>query len=98
VPQKRKQPVFVVPFFLDGNIDQMHVYSDVTKAQGALRRYVGYSALLRQVKDKTPGISRTRALLDAYGAIDRTPYAGTCVYEIVPDDNAPVRKRGRRLL
>jgi len=54
VPQKRKQPVFVVPFFLDGRIDQMRVYSDVMKAQGALRRYVGYNALLRQVKDNTP--------------------------------------------
>jgi len=71
----------------------MRVNSDVTKAQAALRRYVGYRELLRDVKKTNHQIGRSRAMLDAYGAIDRTPFAGTAVFEIDIDDAKPVRRR-----
>jgi hypothetical protein len=65
-------------------------------AQAALRRYVGYRELLAEAKQHEPGANQRQARLDAYGAIHRTPYAGTCVYEIVVDDSTPVRRRARR--
>jgi hypothetical protein len=85
--------VFVVPFFYQGAIHQMRVYSDPLKAQAALRRYVRYRELLNEVRIRNPGIDRKRAMLDAYGAIRRTPYAGTAVYEIEVDARTPVRGR-----
>jgi hypothetical protein len=91
VPKKRSRSVFVVPFFLDGKIDRLRVYSDVRKAQTALRRYVGYSDLLKRVKADNPGMNARRSMLDAYGAISKTPFAGTEVYEIEVD--APSRSR-----
>jgi hypothetical protein len=85
--------VFVVTFFLDGAIDKIRVYSDVLKAQRALRRYVGYRELLAEVKRANPKASAKRALMDAYGAIERTRYAGTEVYEVEIDSRYPVRRR-----
>ncbi len=84
--------VFVVPFFLEGAVHEMRVYSDVLRAQSALKRYVGYTSLLSSVRAANHGISRKRAVLLAYGAIERTRYAGTAVYEIEIDDKEPVRK------
>jgi hypothetical protein len=84
--------LFVVPFFCDGEIAQVRVYSDPLVAQRALRRWVGYSSLLRDVRAKEPHASRTRAMLDAYGAIERTRWAGTAVYEVPVDCRSPVRR------
>jgi hypothetical protein len=84
--------VFVVPFFFRGDITQMRVYSDVERAQRALRRYVGYSKLLAEVRRAHPNATRTRAMVAAFGAIHGTPYAGTMVYEIMVDDKHRVRQ------
>jgi hypothetical protein len=92
VARIREQVVFVVPFFLNGYIDKMRVYSDVMKAQAALRRWVNYRELIGEVKRAHPGIDRKRAMMRAYGAIDRTPFAGTCVYEVAVDSRERVRK------
>jgi hypothetical protein len=85
--------VFVVPFFLDGSVHEMRVYSDVMRAQRALKRYVGYSRLLQSMRAENRGISANRAVVLAYGAIEHTRYAGTAVYEIEIDDTEPVRKQ-----
>ena len=83
--KRRAGVCFVVPFFLDGHIDQVRVYSDVMKAQAALRRYVRYSELLAEAREKRPNVGRREARLDAYGAIERTAFAGTEVYEVEID-------------
>jgi hypothetical protein len=87
--------VFVVPYFLNGDIRQLRVYTDVAKAQAALKRYVEYPKLLQEAKRANPKATRTRAHLDAYGAIERGPYAGTSVYEIEVDERKPVRRPPR---
>ena len=89
--RNQRPMLFVVPFFLDGDIDQIRIYSDVAKAQAALRRYVGYSRLLKVVRSANPTATRQRAMLDAYGAISGTPFAGTAVYEVEVDERRPVR-------
>ncbi len=86
--------VFVVPFFCDGEIVKMRVYSNPLAAQRALKRYVSYSQLLRRVKLENPKISARRATLHAYAAIGNTRLAGTVVYEIAVDD----RTRGARVV
>lgn len=84
--------VFVVPFFLDGVVHEMRVYSVAEKAQRALKRYVNYSGLLRKVERENHGISPKRAIVLAYAAIERTQWAGTAVYEIHIDEKQPRRK------
>jgi hypothetical protein len=96
VARRYENPVFVVPFFLDGRIDQIRVYSDVLRAQAALRRYVGYRELLAQIKERRKGRNKAQAVLAAYGAIERTRYAGTAVYEVDVDSRHPVRRGVRR--
>jgi hypothetical protein len=86
--------LFVVPFFHDGDITQMRIYSNVMTAQRALRRYVGHSELLKAVRKHSPGISARQAMLDTYGAIARTRFAGTGVWEIRVDDRLPVTQPG----
>jgi hypothetical protein len=90
---RSKQTVFVVPFFYNGGIQRLRVYSDVMKAQAALRRYVGFKNLLERVRQQNPKITAKRAVLDAYGAIERTPYAGSFVYEVEVDDPKPIRRQ-----
>jgi hypothetical protein len=92
VARIRKHMVFVVPFFLNGYIDRMRVYSDVMKAQAALRRWVNYRELVARVKRANPNIERKHVRLRAYGEIDRTPFAGTEVFEVDIDSPRPVRK------
>jgi hypothetical protein len=88
--------VFVVPYMANGQILKIRVYSNAAAAQRALRRYVNYSQLLREVKRKHPNVDRKRAMLYAYGAITRTAYAGTDVYEVQVDSRLPVVRRSRR--
>jgi hypothetical protein len=92
VSKRLKRSVFVVPFFCNGIIERLRVYSDVMKAQAALRRYVGYKDLLERVRRENPTISVRQAQLDAYGAIEHTPYAGSFVYEVEIDSAKPVRR------
>jgi hypothetical protein len=88
--------VFVVPYFLNGEIAKIRVYSNVLVAQRALRRYVGYTALLREVRRKDAYLSGSRAMLYAYAAIERTPFAGTAVYEVPIDSRAPLVQSPRK--
>lgn len=92
---RRGKIVFIVTFCVDGRIDQVRAYSDVMKAQAALRRYVGYSELLRAVKRANLGLNASQAMMRAYAAINETRFAGTSVWELMVDERGPTRRPPR---
>lgn len=94
--QPQGRTVYVAVFCLHGRVEELRVYSDIIRAQRALRRYVRYSDLLASVKLKNPQATRARATLDAYGAIARTKFAGSSVWEADVDSRIPVKVNRQR--
>ena len=89
-----KSPMqFVLPFFLDGEIVGMAVYSSLDRAQRALRRYVGFSELRAAEERKNPHLNQRELFRNAQNAIDHTRYAGSIVYEVRLDAGAPASTR-----
>ena len=76
------ETIYVVPFFLDGEIDAMEAFRDLNAAQEAVRRYVHFDEIYRKTALEFPSEDEDAISRRAYGTIDRGRYAGTVVYEL----------------
>lgn len=54
--KKRKRLYFVVPFYLDGHVEQMRLYSKEKSAAKAVERYVRYDRLSDEVALQAPAL------------------------------------------
>jgi len=75
--------VFIVPFFLDGNIEEIHAFENVERAYQSLADWVDKPRLEAEAMKRWPNEdpSRVRDLL-TYQLIDEGKHAGTLVWEV----------------
>lgn len=96
---RKRVNLFVLAFFLDGAIDGMSVYSDLLRANRALRRYVKWPELRASVRRKNPTLRGSDLYRAIYGAMDQSRFAGTSLFEVPLDPaRAPVSTRGIKSL
>lgn len=74
--------VFIVPLFVDGQIDGMRAFADVDRAQELLRRHVKFDELLMKARLEYPEANSEFHEMMALGEVERTRYAGSIVYEV----------------